>query len=495
MAENVGITERELIKQREEKLEQIKSLGINPYPSFSGRRDEISSIIEHKDELMSLGKQVAIAGRLMALRGHGQIIFADLTDESGKIQVFFRADRLNAKCWQLIKLLDLGDFVFVQGALFVTNAGELTVEAIEVELLTKSLHPLPSQWYGLKDDEIRLRKRYLEFLLDPKVREMFYQKAKFWQATRNFLVERGFLEVETPVLESTTGGADANPFQTHHEALDIDVFLRISAGELWQKRLMVAGFEKTFEIGRIFRNEGISREHLQDYSQMEYYWAYANYEDSMRLVEELYQYLAKETFGTTKFTISQFEVDLSGEWPKIDYAETIKEKTGLDIFTASRDEVIAKIKELGGDYQPADEKGRLIDCLWKQIRKTIAGPVFLVNHPVEVSPLAKRMAGDPRKVERFQPIIAGSEMGNGYTELNDPIDQAERFKKQAEMRAAGDKEAQMNDQDFVESLEYGMPPTTGFGFSERLFAFLANKPTREAVIFPLMRPQERNQNA
>jgi lysyl-tRNA synthetase class 2 len=291
------------------------------------------------------------------------------------------------------------------------------------------------------------------------------------------------------VLETTPGGADANPFITHHDALDIDVYLRISMGELWQKRLMVGGYEKTFEIGRQFRNEGLSREHLQDYSQMEFYWAYADYEDSIKLVQEMYRYITKETFGTTKFKINQFEIDLAKEWPKIDYAETIKEKTGLNVLNASEEEIKAKIKELGGSYDPKESRGRLIDTLWKILRKEIAGPVFLVNHPVEVSPLAKRKEDNNQLVERYQIILGGSEMGNGYSELNDPVDQEKRFLEQAELRAAGDTEAQRHDQDFVEALEYGMPPTTGFGFSERLFSFLVDKPARECQIFPLMRPE------
>ncbi|MCL5018867.1 MAG: hypothetical protein M1426_00080 [Patescibacteria group bacterium] len=272
--------------------------------------------------------------------------------------------------------------------------------------------------------------------------------------------------------------------------MDIDVFLRISMGELWQKRLMVGGFEKTFEIGRQFRNEGISREHLQDYSQMEFYWAYANYEDSMKLVEELYKYIAEKAFGTLKFKIGEFDVDLGGAWDKIDYIETIKSKQGIDVEKATDEEIKNKLTELKIKFNPNDRRGRLIDTLWKQIRKEIAGPVFLINHPVEVSPLAKRKEDNSKLVERYQVILAGSEMGNGYSELNDPVDQAQRFKEQAKMREAGDKEAQMHDTDFVEALEYGMPPTTGFGFSERLFSFLADKSSREAQMFPLMKPDQ-----
>ncbi len=306
------------------------------------------------------------------------------------------------------------------------------------------------------------------------------------------MIDHEFLEVETPVLEATAGGADATPFETHHNALDMDLYLRISMGELWQKRLMVAGFEKTFEIGRQFRNEGISREHLQDYTQMEFYWAYADYSDSMKLVEKMYKYVAKKTFGTLKFRIGDFNVDLASTWEKIDYTNTIKEKTGVDISTASLEEIKKKLDSLNVKYDEKDSYGRLVDTLWKQVRRDIAGPAFLVGHPVEVSPLAKRQPKNEKYVERYQVILAGSEMGNGYSELNDPVDQAERFERQQKMRDMGDEEAQMYDHDFVDALEYGMPPTTGFGVSERLFSFLANVPIREAVLFPLLRRKEKD---
>lgn len=488
MATNLGATEKELIEVRKNKLAEIKKLGINPYPSKSEKNISTKEIVEKKEELISSKKEVTAAGRIMSLRGHGKLIFADIEDESGKIQAAFKLDILGEKPFELIKLLDLGDFIEVKGNIFITNSGELTIESYEIRLLAKAIRPLPDQWSGLKDEETRLRKRYLDLILDTEVRDLFIKRAKFWQSTRDFLIHKGFLEVETPVLETTAGGADATPFITHHDALDLDIYLRISMGELWQKRLIVGGFEKTFEIGRQFRNEGMSREHLQDYTQMEFYWGYANYEDSMKLVQELYRYIAKETFGTSKFKIGKFEIDLDAEWPKIDYVATIKEKLNIDVLASTDEELKAKLKELHIGFDQKDGRGRLIDQLWKSIRKEIAGPAFLVNHPVEVSPLAKRKEDNPKQVERYQVIIAGSENGNGYSELNDPIDQNERFEEQAKMREAGDTEAQMHDADFVEALEYGMPPTSGFGFSERLFAFLVNKPMREAQLFPLMKP-------
>lgn len=425
------------------------------------------------------GKKVLVAGRLMSIRGHGKLIFADLKDESGRMQLMFKSDLLGKK-FTLLKELAVGDFVAVAGEVGKTQAGEISVFVSDLQLLSKTVKQIPPEWFGLKDEEERYRKRYLDLILNDDLKELFKKKAVFWQSIREFMLGEGFLEVETPVLEVSAGGADATPFTTHHNALDIDLYLRISMGELWQKRLMVGGFEKTFEIGRQFRNEGLSREHLQDYTQMEFYWAYHNYEDGMELVEKLYKYVIEKTFGT---------VDYGGKWAKIDYRETIKKETGVDIDTISDTDLKKKAQSLGVDIKKEIGRGRLIDGIWKLIRKSITGPVFLINHPVEVSPLAKKMVGNPKRVERYQVIIGGSEMGNGYSELNDPVDQRRRFEEQQKLRDAGDTEAQMHDEDFVEALEYGMPPVTGFGVSERLFAFLADKPIRECVLFPLLRPK------
>lgn len=482
MTDNTTNLSRE---ERIEKLTKLNQLGINPYPSkilLDGNRVSIS----YARELMD--KDVLVAGRIMSIRSHGGISFADLKDSSANIQLFFQKKLLGEK-YSLLKLLDSGDFIAVSGKVMTTQAGEISVLVSDLQILTKSIRQLPSIWYGLKDTEERYRQRYVDLLLNDELKDLFVKKSLFWNSFRNFLIKKEFLEVETPVLENTAGGADAQPFVTHHEALDIDLFLRISMGELWQKRLMVAGFEKTFEIGRQFRNEGLSREHLQDYTQMEFYWAYANYEDSMALVEEMYKYVANETFGKLKFEINGKDVDLSGEWEKIDYTETIKENTGVDIVSATAKDIEEKLRSLDIKFDKNLDKARLIDMLWKTVRKGIVGPVFLVGHPVEVSPLAKRMVERPENVERYQVIIAGSEMGNGYSELNDPIDQAERFKVQQQLRDAGDVEAQMNDWDFVRALEYGMPPVSGFGVSERLFSFLVNKPIKETVLFPLLRPE------
>ncbi|MBI4091256.1 lysine--tRNA ligase, partial [candidate division WWE3 bacterium] len=410
------MTSRDLIKARLEKLIKIKESGVDPYPSVTIKKSEIAGF-----QKAGLDQQVSTAGRLHSVRDHGKITFADLVDESGKIQLAFKKDVLGKEKYDFLGLLDFGDFISVDGKLFKTKAGEQTIEVSNYQMLTKSLRPFPSEWFGFKDVEERFRQRYVDFNLNPGLRDLFKKKARFWGAVRSFMRSRGFLEVETPVLENTAGGADANPFSTHHNALDLNVFLRISAGELWQKRLMVGGFEKTFEIGRIFRNEGMSKEHLQDYTQMEFYWAYANYKDSMKLVEELYKYIALETFGTYEFEIGDFKVNLGQKWGELNYSEALRKEYAIDVSAVS-DEVLKEIltqKKVG--FSKADAKGRLVDLLWKDIRKKVAGPVFLVDHPVEVSPLAKRKQDNPNLTERYQPIIAGSEMGNGYTELNDPI--------------------------------------------------------------------------
>lgn len=471
----------ELRNQRIEKLKKLREMGIDPYPAVSNREQT------NAEALKMLDKEVTVVGRLRALRGHGGSSFADLVDQTARIQLFFSKQEIGEEKYGFLKLLDLGDFIEVNGLVFKTQAGEVTIKVKDLRLLTKSIRPLPEKWHGLVDMETRLRKRYLDLIMNPEVREMFVKKAIFWQAARKFLKEKGFLEVETPVLEAVPGGADARPFITHHNALDIDLYLRISL-ELHLKRLMVGGFDKVFEIGRIFRNEGVDAEHLQDYTQLEFYWGYADYNKLMDLTEDFYKFLVKETTGSLKTTRQGVEIDWSGKWPRLDYNELFKEKTGLDPLTVSVEELEKKAKELKIKHEDNLGKGRLMDLIYKKtVRPDLVKPSFLINLPVEISPLAKRIPGKPELTQRILVMAGGTELGNGFSELNDPIDQRERFVEQQKLREAGDEEAQMYDQDFVEALEYGMPPTAGFGMSERVFSFLMDKPIRETVFFPTMR--------
>jgi lysyl-tRNA synthetase class 2 len=484
-------TLEEIRQVRIDKLNLLISKGINPYPATTRRDTSVEDAIKKFDELAKTEESVVLAGRMLSLREQGKIIFIDIDDGTGRLQALLKkGDPLSEEQFELFEsAFDIGDFIEIKGTLFLTRREERTLLVEEVGMLAKSLRPLPEKWHGLQDTEERFRKRYLDILSNREVREMVEKKSAFWNAVREFHISRGFLEVETPVLETTTGGADATPFKTHHNALDLDVYLRISAGELWQKRLMVAGIPKTFEIGRIFRNEGMSPEHLQDYTQCEAYWAYANYEDMYKFLQECYRYVAKKTFGTLEFKINGFDVDLGKDWPLMDYTEEIKRQTGIDIGLASDEEIETKLQELGVKYE-ASNKARLVDSLWKYCRKNIGGPAILINEPKITSPLSKISPNNPNITERFHFVIAGSEVGQGYSELNDPIDQKERFDEQEMLRQAGDTEAQMLDDDFVEALEYGMPPTSGHGFSERLFSFLMGKPIRETQIFPLMKPKQ-----
>ncbi len=482
----------EIRSERIKKLNTLKERGIDPYPASSNFSHKISEALDGFDKLSGDQTSISVVGRIMAIRGQGAIIFFNIFDGTGTIQGLLKKDEIeNEKLELFSEVIDIGDFLEIKGSLFTTKRGEKTLLVKDWRIISKSLRPLPGEYYGFKDEEERLRKRYLDILVNDEIRDLFVKKAKFWSSIRSFLLERGFLEVETPTLENTAGGAEARPFVTHHNALDIDVFLRISAGELWQKRLMVAGYPKVFEIGRIFRNEGMDAEHLQDYTQLEFYQAYSDYNKGMEMVKEMYRYVAKETFGTLKFNIKGFEVDLGADWEIYDYVGIIKEKTGIDIFDTNLSEMEKRLKELDIEFEKKGfNENRAIDNLWKYCRKQLGGPGFLINVPVSMEPLAKKRADDNRVVERFQIIIAGSEIGKGFSELNDPIDQEERFMAQSLLREKGDEEAQMHDHDYVETMEYGMPPTFGFGLSERFFAFLMDKPTRECQIFPLMRPKE-----
>jgi lysyl-tRNA synthetase class 2 len=481
----------EIRAERVAKLARLTQAGMEAYPAKTSRTHTVEDFLKNHSTLEHAGEVVTLAGRVMSIREHGGSLFVDIFDGM-KGQAYLQQDKLGDEVYDLfVGTVDTGDIVEFTGTAFNTKRGMASLEVSQWRMLAKSLLPLPDEWFGIKDEDERFRKRYLDILLTKDLTDRIKRRSVFWNTFRSFLLERDFIEVETPVLETTTGGADARPFVTHHNALDMDVYLRISAGELWQKRLMVAGLPKTFEIGRIFRNEGMSAEHAQDYTQIEFYQAFSEYEEGMEMISELYRAVADKVYGTRVFRIKDFEVDLDAPWQRYDFCALIQKEFDLDPLTATAEDVRTVLRDQKIAY---DEKGfnreRGVDILWKQIRKTLGGPGFLVNVPVYLETLAKKSTVDPRVVERFQVILAGSEMGKGFSELNDPVDQAKRFAHQQSLREAGDDEAQMNDADYVEALEYGMPPTFGFGVSERLFSFLEGVSIREAQIFPLLRPRE-----
>lgn len=480
--------EQEIRNERLKKRALLAASGMDPYAASTSRSHTLDTVLREFETLQEDETEVVVAGRVLSIRRHGGVVFIDLDDGTDRMQMFVAKDTVGLKLFSLLNdAIDPGDFIEVTGTPFVTKRGGEAINTTSWTVLTKTLSNIPTEHFGIKDEDERYRKRHLDLMLDKDKRDLFVLKNKFWQVTRAFMVEKGFLEVETPYLEITTGGAEARPFATHHNDFDIEVFLRISVGELWQKRLMAAGYNKTFEIGKVFRNEGTSPEHLQEFTNMEFYWAYADYRDGMELIKEMYRHIAKEVFGTTKFEARGHSFDLADEWVEIDYVETIKQMTSVDVTRASEVEMAAKAEQLGITFD-GNNRERLTDTLWKYCRKNIAGPAFLVNHPLVVAPLAKKRA-DGKTVEMFQPIIAGSEVGRGYSELNDPEDQRKRFEAQQALLAAGDDEAMMPDWEFVEMLEHGMPPTCGFGFGERFFSFLAGLPIRETQLFPLMKPK------
>ena len=482
--------------ERLKKLSEIKARGINPYPSASSRDTKIGNILENFDELN--GQNVTIAGRIVAIRSFGKLAFVKIRDYSGEVQIFMKAEgegRDGLFGAKDIKLLDTGDFIEATGLIGKSQTGEISVFCNFVRLLTKSLRPLPGR-DGFTNKEERFRRRYVDMNVNPEVRERMVRRSKFWQATRDFMNSHGFIEVNTPVLEHTTGGADAKPFVTHMDALDEDFYLRISQ-ELPLKRLLGAGFEKVYDIGPRFRNEGVDDEHLPEHIAFESYSAYDNYEDGMDLYEEMLKYVAKETWGTLEFHVNGFDINLDQKWPRIKYADLLREKYDVDVFNPDREQLKSilardwKTEDMSADAfkKKLDEMStaHLIDNVWKLIRKTSAGPYWLIEEPLSLSPLAKVSPENPLVTERFHPIIAGTEMGNGYSELNDPLDQLERFKEQQALRDAGDDEAQMLDEDFVEMLEYGMPPACGWGNSERNFWLLEGVSGREGVPFPIIK--------
>jgi lysyl-tRNA synthetase class 2 len=482
-------TLRELRDERIKKLNEIRGAGVDPYPAASHRTNKIGEIVNNFKKFES--KKVVLDGRIMGIRKFGKIAFIVLRDYSGEVQLFLKdgeIDGSDGEGYDLknLNLLDLGDFVEATGEVIKTQTGEISVMVRRLKILAKSLRPMPTKQDGFTNKEERLRRRYVDINVNQDVRDRFVRRSRFWQTTRDFLNKNEFIEINTPVLEHTTGGADANPFTTHMDALDQDFYLRISH-ELPLKRLIGAGYERVYDIGPRFRNENYSDEHLPEHVAMEWYAAYWGQNDGMKFMEDLYKHVLKETFGTLKFKLGKFNIDMSKEWEVIGYVKIIYKKYGINVLDASMDEIKKVLKDNKLEVEDIENRARAVDKLWKNIRKDIAGPAWLVDIPKFISPLAKSYTENPDIVQRFQAVIAGSELCNGFSELNDPIEQLERFMQQQKMRDAGDDEAMMLDIDFVEMLEYGMPPACGLGFSERVFWTFEGVTAREGVPFPHLR--------
>ncbi len=488
-------TLKELRDERLRKREELIAQGVALYPGDVTRTHQAKEVIDSYEALE--GEPVSVTGRLVSTRKFGKIAFFVLRDSSASLQLFLTNDALGDAdpsrseiTYQQLNLLDPGDFIEASGPVIKTQTGEISIEVSKLRLLTKTLRPLPTDHDGFTNKEVRMRRRYIDTNVNKEVYERYLRRSTFWQETRSFLLKEGFTEISTPVLENVPGGADAKPFITHMDALDHDFYLRISH-ELPLKRLLGGGYEKVFDIGPRFRNENYSDEHLPEHNAMEWYWAYANWENGMQLTQRLVRAVADNTWGKRQFTLANgLSVDLGADgtdWKRISFVEVIKEHYGLDVHECSLEEVKDQLKQHNLEVEKQDNRARGIDKLWKKIRVTLPGPAFLVDVPTFLQPLAKTQPGDERLTEQFNLILGGTEACKAYSELNDPIDQLERFKEQQAMRDAGDDEAQMLDIDFVEMLEYGMPPACGFGYSERLFWLLEGVTAREGVPFPQLR--------
>lgn len=476
---------------RRQKLDKLRELGVDPYSEKYTVTKYAADVIGRFDALE--GQQVSLAGRLMTVRAHGKASFANLQDESGQIQIYVRLDDVGGQAYEIFELLDIGDIVGVTGEVFRTRRGEVTIHVREFRLLTKSLRPLPEKWHGLTNVDLRYRQRYLDLIVNPEVKKVFILRSKIVQEIRNFLNEQGFLEVETPVMHTIAGGASARPFITHHNALAMNLYLRI-ATELHLKRLIVGGMDKVYELGRIFRNEGISTKHNPEFTSVEIYQAQADYEDMMKLTEELVSAVAQKVLGTMKVTLADQELDLTPPWPRLTMVEAIRRYTGADFNEINTDEQARETAgQKGLHVKAGTPRGEIMNEMFEEfVEAHLFQPTFIMDYPTEVSPLAKRKADDPTMTCRFEAFMFGSEIANAFTELNDPIDQRERFEQQALKRAAGDEEAHMLDEDFLNSLEYGMPPTGGLGIGiDRLVMMLTDSPSiRDVILFPTMRPRE-----
>lgn len=483
---------QDLIQDRQKKLENIKKAGINPFLDKGLRTHLIAQVLKDFDSLVEKEEKVSLCGRLKAIRGHGGLKFIDLEDESGKIQSVLRKNLLGLKKYQIFENFDIGDFLEINGVLFTTQKGEKTLAVSQFRMLSKSLRPLPEKWQGLKDIEKKYRKRYLEFVMDRTAREKFKKRAQIIDAIRDFLTNNGFLEVETPVLQTKASGALAKPFKTYHNALDMEVFLRI-APETYLKRLVVGGFEKVFEFARVFRNEGLDPSHLQDFTMLEFYQAYSNYQDLMQMTEEMFVYLLQNLFGKTVIEYQGKKFDFTPPYPRKSFQKLILQETGIDILKHKKVADLQKeikAKKIKLEYDENIGLGNLIDLLYKKtVRPKLIQPVFLIGHPIDISPLARKNDQNPKIVDRFQLVVNTWEMVNAYSELVDPLDQRARFEEQSQAREKGDEEAHIMDDDYLLAMEYGMPPIAGWGMGiDRLTAFLTNQENlRDVVLFPLMR--------
>lgn len=488
-------TLKEFRDERIRKLETLQQRGYNAYPAKAQRTAMANDIVTQFETREN--NTETVFGRIKSIRKFGKIAFIVIRDFSGTMQLFLQDQKLAASNPEAglvgisdLNLLDTGDFIEATGTVIKTKTGEVSLELTELRIITKAIRPMPLDHESFTDKEERLRRRYVDMNVNIDVRDRFVRRSKFWQATRDFLISKGFIEMSNTVLEATAGGADANPFVTHMDALDQDFFLRISH-ELPLKRLLVAGFEKVFEIGPRFRNENYSDEHLPEHNAMEWYWASADWEMGMELTEEMIRYVADHTWGTRQFTLADgatVDFGKDGEhFPRISFLNVLQEQYGIDVFDSSMEDIQAKLKEEKLEVERTDNRIRSLDKLWKKYRKTVAGPVFLVDIPVFMQPLAKVNAKDPRLTEQFNLVFGGSEMCKAFSELNDPIDQLNRFMEQQKLRDEGDDEAQMLDIDFVEALEYGMPPACGLGYSERIFWSLEGVSAREGTPFPHMK--------
>ena len=490
------MSERER-EARRERLAALRKAGVDPYPARVGPRVPICDLRCRYDErsaesLEAKPETVAVAGRVMAVRSFGKLLFLRLVEADALIQISANKKEIDPDLFAFIKSLDVGDFVRVEGPVWRTRTDELTVNVRAAQLLAKSLQPLPEKWHGLADVEARFRQRYLDLLVNAETRRIAVLRSHTLRAMRNFLDARGFLEVETPVLQPLYGGAAARPFTTHHNTYDQTLYLRIS-DELYLKRLVVGGLDRVYEIGHNFRNEGVSRKHNPEFTMMECYQAYADYRDMMELTESMVQEIAREVCGSLEIEYRGEKIDLSGSWPRITLRDTLREAIGIDVLEATDLATLGEaVRGAGLDPGDAPTWGRLVDDLFSaHVEPKLIQPTFVTDYPVEVSPLAKRSPDDPRLVERFEPFLAGMEIGNAFSELNDPDDQRERLEGQSQAREAGDEEAHPLDEDYLRALEYGMPPTGGLGIGvDRLVMILADVPNlREVILFPHLRPE------